>query len=525
MSDRLRWLEALRTDAPAGLVVFLVALPLCLGIALASDAPLVSGLVAGVIGGIVVGGLSGSHPSVSGPAAGLAVVVAAGAQKLGGFDAFLTAVMLAGVLQLGLGLARVGFLANLFPSSVIRGMLAAIGIIVVLKQIPHALGRDTDFEGDESFWMMNGRDNTFTEIAKAVMSATPGVVIVAVTALAILLLWERPAIKNLSVSKVIPGALVAVVASVLINEAFKAFAPGLAIGAEGGHLVQIPVFSFGGELSAIVPRPDLGRIADPKVWIVAMEITAIASLETLLCLEACDRIDPKRRTSPPNQELLAQGVGNFLSGALGGLPITSVVVRSSANVQAGAQTKVSAVFHGVLLLALALSVPFLLNLVPLGALAAVLLLVGYRLARVELFKEMWGRGWDQFLPFIVTVMVTVFSDLLVGVGVGFVVSMICTVFTSIHTAIVVVRERDFALVKFTRDLSFLHKYQLRRALESIPNGVHVIIDGARSTFIDPDVQEQIEAFVASAPQRDQRITARELSRKFRLPENLASSGH
>jgi MFS superfamily sulfate permease-like transporter len=504
----------LRHDLPAGLVVFLVALPLCLGIALASDAPLISGVISGILGGLVVGFLSGSHTSVSGPAAGLAVIVASAIHELGSFEVFLAAVIAAGLLQVGLGLARAGFLASLIPSSVIKGMLAAIGIIVVLKQIPHALGRDDDFEGDESFWFLSGTENTFTDILGAFYTMQPGVVIVTAIGLAVVLAWDHPRMKAMAWTRAVPGPLVAVALGIIINELYLNLAPQLAISAADGHLVHLPVPKPGQTLLDLLPRPDLTALRRADVWIVGFEIAAIASLETLLSLEATDRIDPLRRTSPPNRELLAQGVGNIACGALGGLPMTAVIVRSSANLYAGARTRWSAVIHGVLLIVLVLSVPMLLNRIPLGSLAAVLLVVGYRLARWELFVDMKERGLVQLAPFLTTVVVTVLSDLLLGVGAGLAVGILAVIINDHHTAIVVVNDGETWLLRFTRDVSFLNKHALRQAMEQVPDGVEVLIDGTQAAFIDPDIQDMIERFVASAPHRNIRASLRGMDGKL-----------
>ncbi|MCB9662905.1 MAG: SulP family inorganic anion transporter [Alphaproteobacteria bacterium] len=495
------WVANLRYDLPAGLVVFLVALPLCLGIALASDAPLMSGVVAGVVGGTVIAALSGSALSVSGPAAGLAVIVAEGVHTLGAFEAVAMAVVLAGLIQLAMGLARMGFVASLFPHSVIKGMLAAIGIILILKQIPHALGRDQDYEGDLDFWLAGG-DNTFTEILHAMASASPGVVVVTLVSLAILVAWESSWIKGQAWSTLVPGALVAVVSSVLINEAYGLWLPGWHIQATDGHMVEIPVLSSVDDLLTVLPLPDWSRATDPGVLKLAVVLAIIASIETLLSVEAVDRLDPFRRLSPMNRELAAQGVGNTLSGLVGGLPITAVIVRSSANVYSGGRTRVSAIVHGILLIVLVLSVPLLLNRVPLAALAAVLLVVGYKLARISLFREMWVRGLDQFIPFVVTVIVTVVSDLLTGVAVGVAVGGLMVLATNHHSAIAVVHDDGDWLVKFLKDVSFVNKARLRKVLTSIPNGSRVIIDGSRAAFIDHDIRETVEDFVQSAPQRD-----------------------
>ncbi|MCB9680440.1 MAG: SulP family inorganic anion transporter [Alphaproteobacteria bacterium] len=502
-SDRLEsgWLPNLRYDLPAGLVVFLVALPLCLGIALASDAPLISGVLAGIVGGLVVAALSGSALSVSGPAAGLAVIVADGIHTLGTFEAFLAAVVVSGIVQVILGAMRAGIVATLFPLSVIKGMLAAIGIILILKQIPHALGHDVDYEGDLSFQALGHQANTFSEIADAFMSWSPGVALLTLASIAVLIAWERKPIAGSQLARVLPGPLVVVVMGVVVNELYAWFVPSFHITAAAGHLVTLPVFDTLGEARSLLTAPDLTRMLEMDVVIVGVTIAIVGSIETLLSLEAVDKLDPYKRVSPPNRELLAQGVGNVVSGMVGGLPITAVIVRSSANVYAGARTRQSAVIHGLFLLALVVAVPALLNRIPLGCLAAVLLMVGYKLARIKLFQDMWARGIDQFLPFVATIVVTVFSDLLMGVAVGFVLAAIMVVLTNFHTSIVVVQDGDDYLVKFTKDVSFLNKPKLAKVLASIPRGARVVIDGTRASFIDFDILEAVDDFATSAALR------------------------
>ncbi|MFT4974767.1 MAG: MFS superfamily sulfate permease-like transporter [Myxococcota bacterium] len=491
----------LRDDIPAGVVVFLVALPLCLGIALASDAPLMSGIIAGVIGGLVVSWASGSSLSVSGPAAGLATIVAAGIGDLG-FEAFLVAVVLAGLLQIVLGVARAGFFAELFPISVIKGMLAAIGIILILKQIPHALGRDEDPEGDLSFWVPGTEENTFSEIFLAFQTASPGVILITVVGLIVLIVWEKPFISDKSWSRLLPGPLIAVALGVLMNEIYRLAVPSLYITPESGHLVQLPSFSSVSDLTSQLASPDWSVIGHGDVWMLAFTIMAVASIETLLCVEATDKLDPLKRTTPMNRELMAQGLGNTLSGLIGGLPMTAVIVRSSANIYAGGRTRISSFTHGVLLCGLVLSVPFLLNKIPLGTLAAVLLMVGYKLARISLFKKMWADGLDQFLPFIVTIVATVLTDLLIGVSVGFVVGVVMVFLTNFHSAIRA-EEADGKLhVILDKDVSFLNKTRLKSILAGVPDGHSVFIDGSGATFIDHDIRDVIEDFIISAEHRN-----------------------
>lgn len=503
----------LKYDVPAGLVVFLVALPLCLGIALASDAPLISGVVSGVIAGLVVAPLSGSQLSVSGPAAGLTVLVATGISELGGFSAYLCAVLLAGVFQIVAGVLRAGVLANVFPASVIKGMLAGIGIILILKQIPHALGRDEDFEGDQSFWMMGHQSHTFSEIDAAIRTASPGVVLVAVACLAVLLTWDSRWVASQAWVKVVPGPLVAVGVGIGLNTLFSFVAPALHITTEAGHLVSLPVMGSPLALWGALPRPDLSQLANPAVWTTALVLAVVASLETLLSVEAVDKLDPFRRTSSTNRELVAQGIGNVLCGLVGGLPMTAVIVRSSANVYSGGRTRVSAVVHGVLLGGLVMLVPALLNRIPLAALAAVLLMVGYKLAKVDLFRKMYTQGADQFVPFLVTVLATVFSDLLTGVMFGLLVGVGMVVWTNYTSAIAVVNEGSSWLILFTKDVSFLNKARLRKILAGIPDGSEVVVDGQRAQFIDHDILELVGDFAASATHRSLTVELRRLESK------------
>ncbi|HHO51096.1 MAG TPA: SulP family inorganic anion transporter, partial [Deltaproteobacteria bacterium] len=492
-------------------------LPLCLGIALASEAPLMSGIVAGGIGGLVVGSLSGSRLSVSGPAAGLAVIVAEGIHALGSFETFLCAVILAGGLQLLLGVARLGLLASLFPHSVIRGMLAAIGIILILKQIPHALGRDEDYEGDLGFWVPGTEETTFSEIALALASFSPGVVLVTSVSLAVLLAWEHPMIAKRSWSRIVPGPLVAVVLAVVVNALLGTIAPSWSILASEGHLVRLPADGSVGARLLALPHPEWSQMGNPAVWKVAGVIAAIASIESLLSVEAIDKLDPLRRTTPTNRELFAQGAGNIVSGVCGGLPVTSVIVRSSANLYSGARSRASTITHGVLLAMLVALVPALLNRIPLAALAAVLLVVGYKLARIELFKQMWRDGIDQFLPFVTTIVVTVLSDLLAGVLIGVAVAAVMVLITNRANAIRVANEGPYWLLQLTKDVSFLNKPRLRTVLQQIPPGSQVEIDAGRAQFIDHDIREVIEDFAASAPHRDLTVTIRGMkSRPFPL---------
>lgn len=491
-----------RYDGPAGTVVFLVALPLCLGIALASGAPLFSGIVAGVVGGIVVSFLSGSQVSVTGPAAGLSVIVASAIASLGSFPVFLSAVVLAGALQFLMGLFRLGILADYVPNSVIRGMLAAIGIVIVLKQIPHAMGRDQDFVGDFAFLEKSGL-NTLTDLLAAFAAPHPGAIVISAASLAVMVFWEHVQPRMAGLLRLLPGPLLAVVIGVLLNLGFRAFLPGLAI-VEQEHMVTLPVAGSPAEFWRQLTFPDFSRLADPGVWTVALTIAVVASIETLLSIEAADRLDPFHRITPTNRELLAQGAGNMISGLLGGLPMTSVVVRTSANIFAGARTWMASFIHGWLLLVSVLFFPGLLNQIPLSCLAAVLILVGYKLAKPSLFRAMYAQGWSQFLPFIVTVAAVVFTDLLKGVLVGFLLGIFFVIRANHHAALTVVHQDRYYLVRFNKDASFVNKNELRNTLRRIPEGSHVIIDATRALYVDHDIREAVEDYLALAPYR--RIT-------------------
>jgi MFS superfamily sulfate permease-like transporter len=489
-----------RFDASAGLSVFLVALPLCLGIALASDAPLFSGLVAGIIGGIIVGFLSGSEVSVSGPAAGLAVIVADAIATLGSYETFLVAVVIAGIFQIGLGVLKAGRFSSFFPDSVIKGLLAAIGIVIILKQIPHALGRDNDFEGEFEFQQLADGENTISEIYRAIVTASPGAVIISAIAFAILIFWERAAKRgNGGFFKTVPGALVVVLLGVGLNQLFRLYFPALYLGDTAEqHLVQIPTLKPGESLSSIFDFPNFSMLTNPQVYITGATIAVVASLETLLNLEAADRLDPQKRVSNTNVELRAQGISNILSGLLGGLPVTSVVVRTSANVYAGSRTRVSAILHGLLLL---LSVALLgpvLNQIPLACLAAVLIMVGYKLASPKVFKSVFKDGISQAIPFLVTVLGIVFTDLLIGIIIGTVVGLLFVLYTNYQSTFRVIRDGNKVLIKFQRDMYFLAKMPLKETLKSLQPGDQVLIDGKNAPFIDHDIYNILHEFKETA---------------------------
>lgn len=497
--DQFNPLKNFKHDLPASIVVFLVALPLCLGVALASGAPLFAGVIAGVVGGIVVGSVSGSALSVSGPAAGLTTIVLASITSMGSYQAFLTTVFLAGLIQLVLGLFKAGTIGNYFPSSVIKGMLAAIGIILILKQIPHAVGYDKDFEGDESFFQADGQ-NTFTEIVNAFGYLNFGAVVIFVAALIILILWERPFIKNKKFSTILPAPLLVVLTGILLNDLFFRAYPSMVI--QGEHLVSLPV---AGSLQSFFSQfdfPDFSAVQHGETWRIAFTIAVVASLESLLSIDAVDKLDPYKRSSPLNRELSAQGVANMVSGLIGGIPVTAVIVRSSANVAAGARTKTSAITHGLLLLLTAFLIPGLLNKIPLACLAAILIMVGFKLAKPSLIVSMYKKGKDQFIPFAITIVAILLSDLLIGITIGILVGLFFVLKTNFHRALFSVCEEGNYLIRLTKDVSFLNKALLRHTLKEIPDGSKVIIDGSRSAFIDQDILETINDFRDSALSRD-----------------------
>ena len=435
--------------------------------------------------------LSGSAVSVSGPAAGLAVIVAGAIQSLGSFRVFLAAVVLSGAVQMFFGVLKLGVVANYVPTSVIKGMLAAIGIVIVLKQIPHALGRDKDYEGDFAF--LEGKENTLTDIVEAVLSFSGAAVVIALVCIAILLLWEQPFVKKIALLGWIPGPLVAVVAGTALNEAFRLWFPGFEL-SDPEHMVRLPVSANLGEFFNQFTSPDWSAFANQNVWIFAATIAIVGSLESLLSLEAADKLDPLKRISPPNRELFAQGFGNLLSGLIGGLPITSVVVRTSANIYAGGRTRWSSLTHGLLLLTAAMVVPGLLNRTPLACLAAILIMISYKLAKVDLFRNMWNLGYTQFLPFVVTVLAIVFTDLLKGVLIGLAFGLFFVIRANHHRAITVVSQDNAYLLRFNKDLTFVNKAELKEALRSIPANSTVIVDGTRALYIDHDIRDAVDEF-------------------------------
>lgn len=502
--------QNIKEDLPASFVVFLVALPLCLGIALASGAPLFSGVISGIVGGIVVGMLSGSALGVSGPAAGLAVIVYQAIATLGSFDLFLVSVIIAGVLQVAMGYLRAGLIAYFFPSSVIHGMLTGIGIIIFLKQLPHAVGYDKDYVGNFAFQQAGGQ-NTFSSLSNMLNAVSPGVIVVALVALLILIIWETPFFKKQAFAKVIPGPLVAVLTGIGLNVAFSEI-PSLAISAE--HMVKIPIAASLLGFLGNFTFPNFRGLLMPQIYSTALVLAVIASLETLLSVEAGDKQDPQKRVTPTNRELKAQGIGNIISGLIGGLPITQVVVRSSANQQSGGKTKLSTITHGFLLLVSVVTIPHLLNYIPLGVLASVLLMVGYKLAKPAIFIKMYKAGTGQFIPFMVTVVGVVCEDLLIGIALGLAVALFGILQNNYVIRFKVNKEefegKQRIKIRLSEDVTFLNKANLLKTLSKIPNNTDVTIDAKHTKFIHHDIVEIIEDFVQSAPYRDIHVTLIEL---------------
>lgn len=494
-----------RYDIPASIVVFLVALPLCLGVALASGAPLFSGLIAGIVGGIVVGAFSKSPLSVSGPAAGLTVIVFAAIQDLPSFEAFLLAVCLAGVIQIVLGILRAGIIGDFIPNAVITGMLAAIGLILIMKQLPHAFGYDLTAFGGES---LHAGDfgHLWRDLQETAARILPGATFIAVSSLIFLFWWDKkqPTLKG--VARYIPGPLVVVGFGILTNWLLGQYQPGWQL--EATHLVAVPVADSASEFFGQFTTPDFAMIANPAVWMVAITLALVASIESLLSIEAIDKLDPYKRVTPTNRELMAQGVGNIASGLIGGLPVTSVIVRSSANVSSGARSKFSTILHGALLLGSVVAIPHVLNLIPLSALAAVLIALGYKLTKPAIFTKKYKKGQSHFVPFVVTVTAIMFTDLLMGIFIGVVVGVVFILIQNFHSAILKVNDGDQHVIRFKKDLFFLHKYELKRALALLPEGCSVELDFSRIDFVDKDNIEIIQDFMVNAPHRQIRVSLR-----------------
>jgi MFS superfamily sulfate permease-like transporter len=514
----------LKNDLPASVVVFLVAVPLCLGIALASGAPLFSGLIAGIVGGIIVGAISGSPLGVSGPAAGLAVIVLAAIQSLG-YEAFLVAVVLGGIIQIIFGLLKAGVIGYYFPSSVIKGMLTGIGIIIILKEIPYFFGHDKNPEGDFSFFQIDG-ENTFSEIFNTISGIISGnfdksATIIALIAMAILILYTNVLSKMGKFFQIVQGPLLAVIAGIV----YYIFTKDGSLNLEAEHLVAVPVPDSFEAFKGQFNFPDFSAIKRGEVWITAFTIALVASLETLLCVEATDKLDPQKRVTPTNRELLAQGTGNMVSGLIGGLPITQVIVRSSANIQSGGKTKMSAIAHGFLLLISVILIPRLLNMIPLSVLAAILFLVGYKLAKPALFKTMWNLGWKQFVPFIVTVLGIVFIDLLWGIGLGLAVGVVVILiksFQNSHFLHMEEQDIDNNRVKMTlaEEVTFFNKGAILKELDQLPPNSNLVLDTTKTIYMDFDIIEILDEFTDKA--RDRNIHIKLISERgtFENPDSF-----
>ena len=494
--------STLKSDLPASLVVFFVALPLCLGIALASGAPLFSGIIAGIIGGIVVGSLSGSKIGVSGPAAGLAAIVLTAIGTLGGYENFLVAVVLGGAIQIVFGLLKAGVIGYYFPSSVIKGMLTGIGIIIILKQIPHFFGYDADPEGDFAYNQIDG-ENTFSEIGMMLSNISLGPTIIAIIGLAIMLFWDKVLAKKAKFFKVIQGPLVAVVLGIVYFISTK----GTEYGISTDHLVSVPIPSDFSSFIGQFSFPNFAAITNPAVWVTGFTIALVASLETLLCVEATDKLDPDKNVTPTNKELLAQGTGNMISGLIGGLPITQVIVRSSANIQSGGKSKLSTIVHGFMLLISVILIPGLLNMIPLSVLAAILLIVGFKLAKPALFKSMYELGWKQFLPFVVTVLGIIFTDLLVGIGLGLMVGIVVILIKSYQNShFLHIEDASNGVhrikMELAEEVTFFNKGAILKELDCLPENSFLELDVRKTRYLDYDIIEILEDFASKAKARD-----------------------
>ena len=503
--ERKNIFKELKSDLPASIVVFFVALPLCLGIALASGAPLFAGIIAGIVGGVVVGIASGSPLGVSGPAAGLAVIVLTSIATLGSWPVFLLAVVLAGIMQLIMGFAKAGFIAYFFPSSVIKGILTGIGLLIILKQIPHALGWDKDPVGDDAFLQADGQ-NTFSEITRAFDFVTPGAVLIAVISLAILILWDKVLTKKHRIFQLLQGPIVVVILGILMNYLFQAGTLNFSLAQD--QVVRLPVANNLSEFFSQFTIPDFSAITNFEVWKIAIVLAVVASLETLLCVEATDKLDPYKRVTPTNRELKAQGLGNIVSGLIGGLPLTQVIVRSSANISFGGKTKMSSIMHGLFLLISAITIAGLLNMIPLASLAAILIMVGYKLAKPILFKDMYKLGWEQFIPFTATVVGILATDLLKGITIGLIFGIFYTLRHSYrnshHMKETITTEEGHELhqLVLAEEVSFFNKASVIKQLEAIPENSRVIIDCSKSKSISYDVVELIRDYRVNAKSKN-----------------------
>ena len=511
--------KSLGADLLSGMVVFLVALPLCLGIAVASGAPPFAGIISGIIGGIIVGSMSKSHVSVTGPAAGLIAIILVAVTDLG-YETFLVAVMIAGLIQLTLGLAKAGGISSYFPTSVIEGMLVAIGIIIIKKELPHAIGYDLEHEGDfYSYQLLKADEGFFGELLHSLNYAHTGAIIVTVVSIAIIIAFNKvPALKKI---KAIPGALVAVVAGILLNELFKAAMPQWIIANE--HLVVLPTADSVQAFLGQFQTPDLNGFTNPKVWVTGLTIAIVASIETLLCLEAGDKMDTLKRYSSANAELRAQGIGNLLSGLIGGIPMTSVIVRTTANINAGAKTKMSAIFHGIFLLLAVIAIPGLLNKIPMACLAAILIMIGLRLASPKVFKHIWQSGKHQFVPFIITVIAVVFTDLLKGVGIGLVVSIFYILKGNMKLAYFFRKEQhhegETIHIDLAQEVSFLNKAAIKATLSALPENSKVVVSADNTVYIDHDVLELLRDFVNfGAKDKNINITLKNFKQEYNMDD-------
>lgn len=502
--------RGIKDDLSASLVVFLVALPLCLGLGLASTGRpdlVFSGIIAGLIGGLVVGFFSGSPLGVSGPAAGLVVIVLTALETLGSFEVLLLAIFLAGILQLIAGFLGAGIIGYYFPSSVIKGMLAAIGLTLILKEIPHALGYDKNFMGDFALMQADGH-NTFSEIYYAFLHVDPAAIVISAVSIGMLILFEKPFLKKFGLFKFLPGALFVVVTGVILNLILPVLGPGW--GLAGEHLVQLPIASDATQFVSFFRLPDFSAFDNVSVYVVAVTLALVASLETLLCVEATDKLDPYKRSTPTNRELKAQGIGNMLSGLIGGLPVTQVIVRSSANINAGARSKISTMSHGAILLLSAYFFPRYLNQIPLASLAAILLMVGYKLSRFTLYRSMARLGYEQFVPFIATVIGILLTDLLKGIAIGMAVAIFFILRKNYKHSYHYKKEKnqheELITIRLSEEVTFLNKASIQASLDQVPDNARVIIDGSHSVHIDHDVLEIIHDYkTQSAPHRNIKV--------------------
>jgi MFS superfamily sulfate permease-like transporter len=501
-----------KNDWKSGISVFLVALPLCLGIALASGAPLFSGLIAGIIGGIIIGFLSGSEVSVSGPAAGLTIIVFTAIKDLGSYQGFLVAVILAGALQLLFGYLKGGRLSAFFPDSVIKGMLVAIGIVIILKQIPHALGDDRDYEGEFEFEQVADGQNTVTELIRSFVDFNYGAVNITIACLVLMIVWEKLAKKKVVFFQAVPASLVAVGLGIFINEMYAIYRPEYFLGNSPMHMVSVPLFNTFSDFTKTLISPDFAFLSNPKIYTIALTLAVVASLESLLSLEAADSIDSEKRISSGDKELKAQGIGNILSGFLGGLPVTSVVVRTSANVYSGGKSRMSAIFHGVLLVCSIVFIPTIINKIPLASLAAVLLMVGYKLSNPHVFRKVFKEGYDQLIPFMVTILVVVFKDLLWGIAVGSIVGILFVLRTNFKNAITIVREGNSVLINLNKDIYFMNKSQIKDVLIDLKEGDEVYIDGTKAKFIDHDIFSILLEFKRNAKRKNIEVDFKNVSK-------------